>query len=298
MSMAIDIQGISKSYGDLKAVDNLNLQVEKGSVYGFLGPNGAGKTTTIKMLLGLLSTESGTGEILGYDIEKDSLEIRKRTGYVPEVDQLYDYMKVKEIINFNKGFFENWDDSLVKKYNRVFNLPLQKKVKELSLGMKKQLALILALGSQPELLILDEPTSGLDPVNRQEILRIILEEISVEGKTVFFSSHLLSDVERIADSVAIIKNGKIVDSKLLDDLKTDNKKIRVVFQQDPDTEVLSLPGIENYSKEKNAYIFTVSKNLDNILKRLKQQPHFTLEIIDQDLEEIFMEKVRGDKNEL
>ena len=298
MTSAIKMKNISKSYGTIKALDNLSLEVEKGNIFGFLGPNGAGKTTAIKILMNLIKPDQGQGEILGYDINENSVSINQKIGYVPEADQLYDYMKVKEIINFNQGFYQNWDNSLVNKYNDFFKLPLDKKIKDLSMGMKKQLSLVLAMASQPELLILDEPTSGLDPINRQEILRIILEEIAVESKTVFFSTHLLGDVERIADSVAIIKNGKLIEKRMVDDLKSNVKKIRVVFQKEPDEEIFSLPGIEDYTRDGKAYIFSINNNLTKILNKLKEQPHFTLEIIDQNLEEIFIDKVGDDNNEI
>jgi len=295
MTSAIKMKNISKSYGTIKALDNLSLEVEKGNIFGFLGPNGAGKTTAIKILMNLIKPDQGQGEILGYDINENSVSINQKIGYVPEADQLYDYMKVKEIIKFNQEFYNNWDNSLVNKYNDFFKLPLDKKIKDLSMGMKKQLSLVLAMASQPELLILDEPTSGLDPINRQEILRIILEEIAVESKTVFFSTHLLGDVERIADSVAIIKNGKLIEKRMVDDLKSNVKKIRVVFQKEPDKEIFSLQGIKDYSRDGKAYIFSVNKNLTEILNKLKEQPHFVLEVIDQNLEEIFIEKA-GENN--
>jgi len=298
VSNAVELKGLNKAFDGIKAVNNLSLEVEEGSIFGFLGPNGAGKTTTIKIMLGLIKQDSGTANLLGYDTGQDILKIKKKVGYVAEIDHLYGYMKVREILEFNQGFYNNWDSSLVEKYNKFFKLPLDKKIKELSRGMKKQLSLILAMASNPELLILDEPTSGLDPINRQEILRIILEEISVKGRTVFFSTHLLGDVERIADSVAIINRGRLLEQSLLDDLKSEIKKIRVVFQKEPDPDVLSLPGIDNYTQDRNAYIISVSKNLNQILKKLEQEPHFSLDVIEQNLEDIFIDKVGDDKDEI
>lgn len=231
MNPAIELENLSKKFGDNKAVDNLSLQVPAGSIFGFLGPNGAGKTTTVKMMLGLVRPDGGQGFVLGRDIVRESEAIRSKTGYVAEIQEMYRYMTVQEIIGFCKPFYTGWNDQLVKRYLEFFQLPSRKKIKNLSKGMKTQLALILAMAPEPELLVLDEPTSGLDTINRQEFLRIILEEIALQGRTVFLSSHLLHDVERVADRVAIIKHGKLIDIRSIDELKTVVKKIRVVFQR-------------------------------------------------------------------
>ncbi len=295
MTLAIELEDLSKSFKDKKAVDNLSLQVPAGSIFGFLGPNGAGKTTTIKLMLGLIRPDTGGGKILGLDIEKESESIRRRTGYVAEMPHMYGYMTVQEIIKFCRPFYPVWNDGLVEKYLDFFSLPLKGKIKNLSKGMNTQLALILAIAPEPELLVLDEPTAGLDTINRQELLRIILEEISVQGRTVFLSSHLLHDVERVADQIAIINQGKLVDVRSIDDLKSSVKKIRVVFQKEVPDDLFSLPGIQSYSREGKAYLITVEDNLQGILNTIKNYPYFALDIIDQNLEDIFIDKVRRSK---
>lgn len=295
MNPAIELENLSKKFGDNKAVDNLSLQVPAGSIFGFLGPNGAGKTTTVKMMLGLVRPDGGQGFVLGRDIVRESEAIRSKTGYVAEIQEMYRYMTVQEIIGFCKPFYTGWNDQLVKRYLEFFQLPSRKKIKNLSKGMKTQLALILAMAPEPELLVLDEPTSGLDTINRQEFLRIILEEIALQGRTVFLSSHLLHDVERVADRVAIIKHGKLIDIRSIDELKTVVKKIRVVFQKEVPPELFSRPGIRSYTREGSAYLVSVENNLQDILADFKKYPYFTLDIIDQNLEEIFIEKVKGDK---
>jgi len=295
MSLAIEFENLSKTFGEKKAVDNLSLQVPAGSIFGFLGPNGAGKTTTVKMMLGLLRPDGGRGRVLNRDIGRESKAIRSKVGYVAEVQEMYRYMTVQEIISFCKPFYPNWNDLLVKKYLDFFQLPAREKIKSLSKGMKTQLALILGMAPEPELLVLDEPTSGLDTINRQEFLRIILEEIAVQGKTVFLSSHLLHDVERVADQVAIINQGKLIDIRRIDDLKTSVKKIRVVFQKDVPDELFSQPGIQSYTREGSAYLLSVEDNLQEILNSFKKYSYFVLDIIDQNLEEIFIEKVRRDQ---
>lgn len=292
MATAIELDGIQKVFGDNTAVDKLTLAVPAGSVFGFLGRNGAGKTTTIKMMLGLLKPDGGGGRILGSDIVRDSVAVRRRIGYVAEVQNLYGYMSVEEILRFCRSFYPAWNDRLAAKYLDFFHLPKREKIKNLSKGMKTQLALTLAMAPEPELLVLDEPTAGLDTINRQEFLRIILEELAVEGRTVFFSSHQLHDVERVADTVAIINHGRLVEIRDVDELKTSIKKIRVVFQHEPDENLFVFPGIVKAKKEGSPYLVSVENNLQEILMRLKSVPFFTLDIIDRNLEDIFIEKVR------
>lgn len=292
MVWAIELNGLRKQFGEKVAVDHLTLQVPTGSIFGLLGPNGAGKTTVIKIMLGLLRADGGTGRILGLDMERDSVAIRKRIGYVAEIQNLYGYMTVSEMLSFSRAFYCQWNNGIAEKYLELFRLPRKERVKNLSNGMKTQLALLLAMAPEPELLIMDEPTSGLDTINRQEFLRIILEEISVQGRTVFFSSHLLHDVERVADKIAIIKNGGLIDIRDIDDLKTSVKKIRVVFQKEPDPALFARPGIVTVEKDGNAYFLSVENHLQELLADIKKIPYFTLDIIDRNLEDIFMEKVR------
>jgi ABC-2 type transport system ATP-binding protein len=208
---------------------------------------------------------------------------------------MYGYMTVRELLAFCRSFYSRWNEKLAAGYLDVFQLPLGEKVKTLSKGMKTQLALVAALAPEPELLILDEPTSGLDPLSRQEFLRIILEEISVQGRTVFFSSHQLQDAERVADQVAIIDHGKLLAVKPLDELKTTVKKIRIAFQHEPGVDFLSWPGVREVNRQGSAYLLAVDNYLAETLGRLQEYPHFALEVIDQNLEEIFIDKIRGER---
>ncbi len=183
----ITTTGLTKTYGDFCAVDNLNLRVNPGSICGFLGQNGAGKSTTIKMLLGMVLPSSGTGSILGYNIlnEKDSVAIRKRVAYVAEDKRLYDYMTVGQIIKFTRPFFEGWQTDLEQHLLNEFRLPLDRKIKKLSKGMRTQLALILGICRNADILILDEPSEGLDPVNNEKVLTLLVS-LAAQGITIFF----------------------------------------------------------------------------------------------------------------
>jgi ABC-2 type transport system ATP-binding protein len=294
MTWAVELDGLHKTFAEKTAVDRLSVNISEGSIFGFLGPNGAGKTTTIKMMLGLLKPDGGRGSIFGMNIIDDSVKIRQRIGYVAETQNMYGYMTVTEIISFCRSFYPQWNHKTVEKYLDMFHLPHKEKIKNFSKGMKTQLALVLALAPDPELLILDEPTSGLDALSRQEFLRIIIEELSVQGRTVFFSSHQFHDVERVADQVGIINQGRLIEVRQMDELKNTVKKIRVVFQREPDGDFFSQPGIVKVEKQGSAYLIAVENNLAEIISEIKQHPHFTLDIIDQNLEEIFIEKVRVD----
>ena len=296
MVLAVETINLTKEFNSFMAVDGLNLQVPEGSVFGFLGPNGSGKTTTIRMLLGITKPTSGEGKVLGLDIVKDSLNIKAKIGYMAEVPEMYGYMTGEELIRFCRGFYPSWEDGLVKKYSELFNLPLKNKISSLSKGMKSQLALIIALAPNPSLLILDEPTSGLDPIKRVQFLNIIMKEIVGTGKTVFFSSHLLSDVERVCDRVAFIKDGRLVKTDSMDKLKTQEKIIRAVFQKEPPPGFFEKPGIKKVQREGNGYLISVEDNFEEIFEACKKMPNFLIEVIDQNLEDLFVAYVGGDND--
>lgn len=227
---AIETVGLSKRYRRQMAVDELTMRVPMGSVFAFLGRNGAGKTTTIRILLDLLNRTSGDARMLGLDCIKGAMELRKRTGYVAEGQKMYDWMKVDEIIWFCKGFYSGWDDAYADELKQKLELPGGKKVGELSRGTQAKLALLLAMAYRPELLILDEPTAGLDVVVRRDFLEGVIELIQEEGRTVFFSSHIVHEVERVADWVGIIDAGKLVWCSTLDELKAKIKRVVLTFE--------------------------------------------------------------------
>lgn len=241
-SFVINTRDLTKRYGQNLVLDNLTLAIPKGSVFAFLGQNGAGKTTTIRILLDLLDRTSGEAEILGLDCVRDSLAIRKRVGYVGDNQRMYDWMSVDEIIWFCKGFYPGWDDTFASDLKKKLDLPGTRKVGELSKGMQAKLALLLAMAYHPELLILDEPTSGLDVVARRDFMEGILEMFHEEGKTVFFSSHIVHEVERIADWIGIVDNGRLVWCSTMDDLKTSVQRIVLTFDAQP-ASLSYIPGI-------------------------------------------------------
>ena len=210
-------------------MDHLNLRVPTGSVYAFLGRNGAGKTTTIRMLLNLLDRSSGGVSVLGLDPQRRDFDLKKRIGYVAEGQRMYEWMSVAQIVWFCKGFYPTWDDTLATDLMRQMELPAKEKLRNLSRGTQAKVALLLAMAHRPELLILDEPTAGLDVVVRREFLEGVIDLIQQEGRTVFFSSHIVHEVERVADWVGILDDGRLIWSGLLEDLKRSVKRLVLTF---------------------------------------------------------------------
>jgi len=216
---ALVVEGLSKRFGRRVAVEDLTFQVPEGSVCGFLGRNGAGKSTTIRMMMNLLDPTAGRVTMLGLDSRREHTALMRRVGYVSESPVLYEWMKVKDLVRFTAGFYPRWNRRRVDELFDRCAIDRDQRVRHLSRGTQAQLALALALGGDPELLILDEPATGLDVLVRRDFLESIIQLIQQDGRTVLFSSHLLHDVERVADQVVIIDNGRLVQSGSTEELK-------------------------------------------------------------------------------
>jgi len=215
---AIEMQAVEKSFARNQVLRGLTLQVKRGRTFAFLGRNAAGKTTAIRMLLGLLPRDDGAIRVMGLDPAREPLALRARIGYLAEDQTMYGWMRVGEILRFVAPFYPTWDHDLALRYVRDFDLPLKSKIKHLSKGQNVQLGLVLALAYRPELVILDDPALGLDPIMRKQFNRDLITHLQGEGRTVFYSSHLLYEVEPVADEVAILHGGRIVrqtDTELL-----------------------------------------------------------------------------------
>jgi ABC-2 type transport system ATP-binding protein len=247
----IETSGLTKHYEDVEALRGLDLQVPAGSIFGFLGTNGAGKTTTIKVLLGMARPSGGDARVFGQRPSDVSggMEIRKRAAFVSDDKDLYDYMTVGEMTAFTKSFYPKWRADLEQQYLRKFDLAQGRKIKELSRGMRTKLAMLLALCRDAELLILDEPTSGLDPAMAEEMLQALVSYVANNASTVFFSSHQLTEVEQIADHVAIIDRGQTIVAGALDDLRSQYRRIQLVFEQDAPQFKVHAPGMHRIRRE-------------------------------------------------
>src|SRR5581483_4747282 len=292
--MAIETQALTRQFGDFLAVNGVSLKVPKGSVFGLLGINGAGKSTIIKMLMGHLRPTSGQVTLLGRTLDKDLVEIRKRVGYVSENRYLYEWMTVAESVKFTKAFHENWDDAKAESLLKRFGLPMKKRIKQLSRGNRARLCLTLTLAYNPELIILDEPTSGLDPIVRRDFIENIVVEIGEECRTVLFSSHIVEEVERVADYVAIINEGKLLMTSSVDSLKASVKRVRFATNGTrPDlSEIPSILGIENLRHEQ---IVTFKNFTDETLRLLARKGITDPEILPLSLEDIFVYSVRAER---
>jgi ABC-2 type transport system ATP-binding protein len=222
---AIDIQAVYKSFRSTEVLRGMTMQVSRGRTFAFLGRNAAGKTTTIRMLLGLLKRDDGAIRVLGIDPEREPLELRRRVGYLAEDQTMYGWMRVDEIVRFVAPFYPTWDHELASKYLRDFELPLRTRIKHLSKGQNVRLGLVLALAHRPELVILDDPALGLDPIMRKQFNRDLITHLQGEGRTVFYSSHLLYEVEPVADEVAILDHGQVIRQAETEALRRDVKQI-------------------------------------------------------------------------
>lgn len=287
---AIDIEGLTKRYGRHTAVDNLTLRVPTGSVFAFLGKNGAGKTTTIRVLLNLLDKTSGSARVLGLDCVKDSLKIKERIGYVAEGQKMYDWMRVDEIIWFCKGFYPNWNDAFAEELKRKLELKGDMRVGAMSRGTQAKIGLLLAMAYRPELLILDEPTAGLDVLVRRDFLEGVIELIQEEGRTVFFSSHIVHEVERVADWVGIVDEGKLIVCSPMEELKEKVKRLVLTFDSTP-ASFTAVPGLLRVDSAGRQTAITVTDFSEKTLAAARSLSPIDLRVDELNLEDIFVAMV-------
>jgi ABC-2 type transport system ATP-binding protein len=225
----VELDNISRRFGSKLALDNVSLHIPAGSVVGLVGENGAGKTTLIKHILGLLKAQSGRVRVFGLDPVADPVGVLSRIGYLSEEPDLPGWMRVDELLRYMSAFYSRWDHAYAEQLRRDFGLDTQARVKDLSKGQRARAGLTIALAYRPELLVLDEPSSGLDPIVRRDILGAIIRTIAEEGRTVLFSSHLLSEVERVSDHVAMIRSGRILFCDSLDRIKGSHTRLSLSF---------------------------------------------------------------------
>jgi ABC-2 type transport system ATP-binding protein len=287
----IETRALAKHYGRVVAVQPLKFAVAAHRVTGFIGRNGAGKSTTIKMLLGMLAPTSGSGRVLGRRIDDpdDSLAIRRRVAYVGEDKGLYAYMTVAELIRFTRAFYGDWQPELERRLVAQYELPLDRKVKALSKGTRTKLALLLALARRPELLILDEPTDGLDPVAIEQLLQELAGR-SGDGTTIFFSSHQLGDVERIADDIVMIDRGAIALETSLDELRASYRLVTLGFAAEPARTAFGMPGVLSVRVEGRQARVLVSCQVDAVVRRAHGMGATSVQIANATLREVFLDR--------
>src|SRR5580692_3651836 len=291
----IETNQLTKSFKGHTALRGVDLQVPVGSIFGFLGRNGAGKTTTIKTLIGLLRSDSGTAHIFGIRVtDADrSIEVRRRIGFVTEDKELYPYMTVEQVIRFTRPLFPKWRDDLERRYLQMFDLPPERRIPDLSKGMRSKLMLLLAISRGADLLILDEPTDGLDPAALEDVLRELVAIAASSGTTMFFSSHQLAEVDLIADHIGIIHQGKMIVAGSLDDMKAQYQRLQVVFADSVQMPARWADGVESVRQEGRVVSILASHNVDAIVEQARSIPGAVVERFPVTLKEIFLEHVRS-----
>lgn len=292
-SEIITVQGLTKFFGEVVGIEHLSLAVQRGEIFGFLGPNGAGKTTTIRLLLDLLRPSSGIVTIFGKPISENSLEIRRRCGYLPGSFAAYGAMRAGEYLRFMADVRGTRAESQAELLQRFSISPanLQQRIKHLSHGTLQKLAIVQAFFHRPELLILDEPTTGLDPL-MQEQLYDLLRACQERGSTVFFSSHNLPEVEKTCHRVAIIRDGRLVALETLEQLKEKRfRKLQLTLHRP--VEGLQLPGARLARQQGCQYDFLVKGDIKDLLSHLMKLPIANLVFPEPDLEEVFMAYYRS-----
>ncbi len=291
--VAISLKGLTKRYGQREALRGLDLEVPTGSFFAVLGPNGAGKTTLLRSLVGMIRPDGGEGQILGCPLGPNypPAAVKARMGYVAQQPALYDRMTAADLIGMCRGLHPRWDDQAVRRYVDLFELALKVPVRQMSPGMRSQLALTLVMGGKPDLLILDEPTLGLDPLNRHQYMQVLLADSMEEGRTVLLSTHDIYQIERMADRVAILKDGVAVATGPVDDLKDSEKRVRVAGAVTEEV-LRAVPGVRKVQRESSGWLLSVGIQGDGLRERLLQTPGVTgVQVYEQSLEEIFLSYV-------
>ena len=287
---SISLKNLTKKYDEEIVVNNISLKIKRGEIFGLLGPNGSGKSTILKLRMAIIRPTAG---IIDFSIEGNNREVWEKISYLGENYSLYPYMTSAEVLDLAAKLYSDVELEWGKKLLEGFSIPMDKKIKYLSRGMKQQVKLIQSLLNKGKIIILDEPTTGLDIMVKKQILDLI-KELNNTGKTVIFSSHNMYEVESIADRVGFIKNGVFLAVEDVDDLPERKKRIEFVPQTDIEEEELITSGVTGIKRKGDKYYIYYDQNEGDILGRLSQIPYFTLNIEKPDLEEIFIQVIGGD----
>jgi ABC-2 type transport system ATP-binding protein len=285
----IDVSGLRKQFkGGREVLRGVDLEVPRGTVLGLLGKNGSGKTTLIKCILGLLKPSGGTATLLGENAWDLSAEAKERLGYVPQIVTLYSWMKVGHLIAYTAAFYRSWNAELARQLVQRWEIPLEEGVLTLSVGQQQRLSIVLSLAHQPQLLILDEPAASLDPVARREFLIEVLNIANQSDRTVLFSTHITSDIERVADTVAILKDGIIAYHGELGELKDSVKRLHFTAAADLPGN-FAVPGALSTRIDGNHALVAARDVSPEVISELCDQWKADVQIEDLTLEDIFLE---------
>lgn len=283
----IDVDHLSKYYGKARGIVEVSFQVEKGEIFGFIGPNGAGKSTTIRLLLSLIHPSSGSAKVFGKDVTQHGPEIRKDIGYLPSEVYYYEGMKVRDLLKYSASFYEKDCHERMGQLAELMELELNRRISDLSYGNKKKVGIVQGLLHSPSLLLLDEPTAGLDPLMQRKFFDLVREE-NARGVTVFFSSHILGEVQRLCTRVAIIREGRIAEISDIRTLQQNNYKKVQVSGEGLSSSLFELPGVSNLTHENGNLNFFFKGDINQVLQRISSVRVADVSIEEPTLEEIFM----------
>ncbi len=283
----VELKNLTKSYKQNRGIMDVSFSIEEAEIFGFIGPNGAGKSTTIRTLLNFIYPTSGSATIFGKDIIQHSKEIRQNVGFLPSEVHYYDDMKVVDLLKYSARFHGNLNSTRMKDLAARLDLDINRKIEDLSFGNRKKVGIVQALLHEPKLIILDEPTSGLDPLIQNHIFELLAEERD-KGATIFFSSHILSEVQKMCDRVAIIKEGKLVAVETIEHLtKNKVKNIKITFEE-PEQFTFTVDGILKREVNGKEVTLLYSGEIKALLQHLIDLPVQDVLIEEPTLEEIFM----------
>lgn len=287
---AIEMNDLSKFYGKARGIDHVNLEIGEGEIFGFIGPNGAGKSTTIRILLNLIFPTGGSARIMGLDVIRDTKTVKQMTGYIPSDANAYSSMKAGEFLSYCLRFYRIRNgEQRIDELSTLFELEVNRKIADLSLGNRKKVSIIQSLLHSPKLLILDEPTTGLDPLMQEKFFDLLRSE-NRKGMTIFYSSHVLSEVQMLCQRIAIIKEGKIIKVEDIETLrKRQLKKVYIEFGDEGKSGTFNIPGMESVEYGPgNALFFMYPGDVNQLIGRLAGRKIIDLTIEEPSLEEIFM----------
>ncbi|HPS46333.1 MAG TPA: ABC transporter ATP-binding protein [Bacteroidales bacterium] len=282
----IKIENVTKSYGKIKAVDNLTISVEEGEIYGFIGPNGAGKSTTIRMMMNFIKADQGNITLLGLHPQKDEIQLKKQIGYVPADTFMYSDMKVNDLFKFSENFHQVPAKEKINQLVEILDIDLNKRFEQLSFGNRKKVSIACAMLHSPKLILLDEPSNGLDPVIRIKLYELLKEE-QKKGVTIFFSSHVLSEVQKFCSRIGLLKNGKLIKETTVADFTNIGYR-QVHIESKEEINLAALKGVAAIHKQGNSTHFMYSGNPNELIRLLNTIDIISFNIEEPDLENVFM----------
>lgn len=289
----IELKNYSLNYGDSKILDNISFSLDRGKILGIVGPSGVGKTSLIRGIVGIYKGTSGSLIFDGEDVY-DNPEVKRKIAFVPDEHSSFYLITLKEILNYYKSIYSNFDEDKFYKINKIFKIPLNKRFLQLSKGMKMRVNLMIAFSLNCDLLVLDEPTSGLDPILKEKVLKIIMNEVYSKEKSVIISSHNLGELERICDEILILNDGKIEYHNSLENIKRNIRKIQVAFDMPVYEEDLNIDGIFSISQVGRVFTIITESYDDALKEKLNKFNPLFIEEIDLSLEEIFIHRLEGE----